>query len=451
MTSDRDPSEPNVTAIRPSRGPSAGLVLLLLIGAVVGAIAIAVVSAPEAAPGATAEARASGVPTPSSGAPSGGASPSGGSPAPSSAPSPAPEVRSTVIVLRGVSNPAGVLGDLMSCARASRVKGQAPPAIRGAAVDAVVASSGRDAGWVFVPPGVQAATMVWLGTDVVELAKAVGEQVVAIGTDGAVWLGGRTGASRWRPIETPAGRTAWAMTGDEVAGSGHCGIWLVPPLIPGQRSMTCLGIEVNACLGLPPLTEGQTSDLLLPGADLIVAVPPCADAHHCPTTPVTFVGVPRGWSGAPGALRAAVRTAATGRLSQIPVTRLPDYALDAIGLPALPLPTSRAAAPAADCAETITGPLHAAPWDSRVAWVGTQAVLWPYGTTVQFLPIAALVAPGAPAIPFGATAMVGDTVLLTGHIDRRIGRFAACGVELVAGADTPAVTPGPLDGRGTGS
>jgi hypothetical protein len=361
-------------------------------------------------------------------------------------------VRSTVIVLRGVGDPAGVLGELTGCAGTNRVRSQASPAVKGADVDAVVASSGRTSGWVFVPPGIQAATKVWLGTDVVELAKAVGEHVVAIGTDGAVWLGGRAGATRWRPIETPAGRTAWEMTGDEVAGRGHCGIWLVPPLIPGQRSMTCLGIEVNACLGLPPLTEGRTADILLPGADLIVAAAPCDNPHRCPITPVTFVSVPPDWSGAPGELRAAVPATATGRLSLIPSTLLPDFALEAIGLPALPLPTSRAATPPApDCAETITGPVRAAPWDPRVAWVGAQAVLWPYGTTVQFLRVPVLVVPGVPAVSFGATAVIGDTVLLTGHSDTRTGRFDACGMQLVPSVETPAATPGPLDGRGTGS
>ncbi|HEY4754236.1 MAG TPA: hypothetical protein VIH37_13195, partial [Candidatus Limnocylindrales bacterium] len=124
---------------------------------------------------------------------------------------------------------------------------------------------------------------------------------------------------------------------------------------------------------------------------------------------------------------------------------------DAIGLPSLPLPTSRTGTPAGDCTETITGPLHAAPWDPRVAWVGTQAVLWPNGTTVQFLHVPVLIVQGVPAVSFGATAIIGDTVLLTGHFDSRRGRFEACTMQFTPSTKSPAATPGPLDGRGTGS
>jgi hypothetical protein len=108
------------------------------------------------------------------------------------------------------------------------------------------------------------------------------------------------------------------------------------------------------------------------------------------------------------------------------------------------------------CAQQLRGPLHGAPWDPRVAWVGVQAVVWPTGTSAWFVPDAVVEVLGRTD---GVAARADDLVSLTGTLDDS-GRFNACTMRLASAADiggprtlgdVPAATPGPLAGRGTGS
>ncbi|MHB8958695.1 MAG: hypothetical protein ACYDAN_03600, partial [Candidatus Limnocylindrales bacterium] len=185
MTADRAPAGPPLAPVRGSaRGPSPGVVLLLVTAAVVAAIAVAVRSAPAPAP--SQQPRPSTLPVASPAASALGAPVA----SPSAVPSALPPAPGTVVVLRGVADPGGALGALAGCSPILRVTGQAVPAIKGSDVDATAVAEGRETGWIFVPPGIQAVTRVWLGDDVVELARAAGRPAVAVGTNGDVWLGG---------------------------------------------------------------------------------------------------------------------------------------------------------------------------------------------------------------------------------------------------------------------
>ena len=435
MPPDREPIGSPVTPLRgAARGPSAGLALLGVVAVLAMAIGVAVVSRPgPSAPPSPAAARPSppGAAAVSPSAP-GAPSPSGiaaatlGPASPPGASSP-PGAASAVVVLRGVADPVTALADLTGCRATVRSTGSPlVPPVRGAAVDAAAAAAGRDAGWLFVPPGPQASTKAWLGDDVVALALAVGQPVVAISPSGVVWLGGPAGATRWAPIATPAGRTAWVMANDEVAGTGPCDPWSPPGEVDGLRAVTCAGLDLPACLNLLPIARGVPGLIRL-GGDLVVTVPSCADSHRCFAPPLTLIGVPAGWSGSPGEIRAVTVDQTTNALAATPPDMLPSEALDALGRPSLPLPVGGESARGNDCRSTIAGPLRGAPWDPRVAWVGDTAVRWPTGTTVRFLPFAGLSAPGEPN---PMEAWLDETVIVTGSLDRSGTGFDACRVSL---------------------
>ncbi|HVN11320.1 MAG TPA: hypothetical protein VMT69_04450, partial [Kineosporiaceae bacterium] len=415
---------------RASRGPSAGLVLACIAVAVVGAVLLAVASSPAPAPAPTSPPVALGSPT---------ATPPNPAPPPTIRPSATPlDVTRTVTVLRGVADPAAALGGLTGCAHVRTTTGQLSATVQGGEVDATAAAAGRDAGWLFVPPGVQAATKVWLGDDVVGLALAAGEPVAAVGTDGSVWLGGPAGGTRWLPVATPAGRTAWVITADEIVGQGACEPWTVPDLVAGQRSLTCAGLGVPLCIGMVARLRSDTPDLLVEGADLVVVTPACAPG--CSSDPTIAVSVPVGWAGDRADLRAATPIPSSGSFTRLPSGILPAAVLDVLGRPALPLPTGGERARRNDCSETLAGTLSGAPWDPRVAWVGAERVVWPSGTVVRFLPSAVLSVPGAAA---ELTAGGGDRVVLTGSLDTAAGQFDACSVQpllaAAVGADGPDV------------
>lgn len=417
MTSEHEPGGAPVTALRgPSRGPSAGLALLVVVGVIAAAIAVALVSGPGPAPSSIALVN-----------PSASTAvkrhPVATLPVPVIAPAPA--ATGTVLVLRDVADPPGELAALTRCQRSVRTTGhQLLPAVHAAEVDAVAEAVGRvGGGWLFVPPGIQAATRVWLGDDVVALAQAVGETVVAVGTKGEVWLGGPAGATRWIPVATPHGRTAWVRGADEVVGAGRCGPWTVPSGVARLRSLTCAGVDASTCLDLLPLLNADTSGLLQPGGDLLVAVPPCTDSHRCFATPLTFIGTPAGWSGPLGEVRAVEADDYSGTLRPLDAGSLPDYALDALSRPSLPLPTGSEKAERNTCADSLTGELQGSPWDPRVAWVGDTAVVWPTGTVLRFLPLARLTTPGRPG---GAFAAQHDWVTLTGMTGSAGRSFDAC-------------------------
>ena len=418
MTADPEPSGTPVTVVRrSSRGPSAGLVLLVVVGAIAGAVGLALADDPGPAPAPVAVASAS--PTVASQRHPVATLPVPVIALPTPAIAPIPASAGTVLVLRDVADPAGTLAALTGCSGSARTTGQTPfPPIKGSDVDTIAADAGRGPGsWLFVPPGIQASTRVWLGDDLVALAEAVGQPVVAVGPKGEVWLGGPAGATRWYPIATPQGRTAWVLGADSVAGTGRCGPWTVPSEVAGLRSLTCAGMGAPTCLDLLPLINSDATGVLQPGGDLVLAVPPCLDSHRCFATPLTFVGLPAGWTGS----LSEIHTVGAGASS------LPAYTLDAMGRAALPLPTGGDKVPTNTCRETLTGQLHGAPWDPRVAWVGDTAVVWPTGTTLRFLPTAQLRVPGD---PYGTFATEGDQLTVTGSINPTSGAFNACRVGL---------------------
>lgn len=412
MSADREPAGSPITPLGGTpRGPSAGVALALVGAAVMAAIVIAVVSSPAPLP-----APSLALASPSAAAPS-------ASPLASLRPSPGIDApATTVIVLRGVADPAAALAGLAACAPLVRVHGQPSAAIKGADVDTAAASAGRDGGWLFVPPGIQAVTRVWLGDDVVELAQAAGRQLVAVGIRGDVWLGGKSGATLWRPVATPKGRTAWVMTNDEVTGGHGCGSWSVPESIAGQRSVDCSGIGVDACLRLASKVGVDVPELAFAGGDLGITGAQCRPRiFGCTAIPSVAVAIPRGWQGDAGAMRAATPISPDGVFTELLPAVVPQAALDSVALPALPLPVS--AAPATACSTTVTGQLRGSPWDSRVAWVGSDAVVWPAGTIVEFTPALSLTLPTADgSVRFAR----GAPVSLRGALDERTKAFVAC-------------------------
>ena len=444
MTADREPQGSPVTAVRrTSRGPSAGLALIVVVAAVTLAIAIAVLSGTAPLPAPPPIAVASTAPS--------------AAPAPlrTTQPTASPQVANTILVLRGEADPAGALLALTGCPTGTRSIGYPlTPGIKGSDVDAVAAAAGRNTGWLFVPPGIQASTRVWLGTDLADLALAVGQQVAAVSPRGEVWLGGPSGASRWYPIATPKGLTAWVMGTDEVVGGGVCSPWTVPQKIGGQRSLSCSGVGEPACLQEFLEARSAVADLVFGRGDVVVSEACTAATRPC-TGRVTVVAAPAGWSGSMSDLRAAERSASGAAFQPVDARVLEDPPLDALSRPALPLPTGGEKLGNNTCAETLAGQLHASPWDPRVAWAGDMTVVWPTGTRARFLPRVWLNTLGSGS---AEQAVLDDPVVVTGILDDTGLAFDACSWTLgsagigASGAmgDVPAVTPGPLAGRGTG-
>jgi hypothetical protein len=447
MTADREPQGSPVTAVRrTSRGPSAGLALIVVGAAVTAGIAVALLSGPTPKPAPAPVALVSAAP---SGAPT-------GLPSASPTASPAGHAASTILVLRGEADPAGALLALTGCPTGMRSIGYPlTPGIKGADVDAVAAAAGRTTGWLFVPPGIQASSRVWLGQDLVELARAVGQPVVAASPKGEVWLGGRSGATRWVPVPTPLGRTAWVMATEEFAATGSCGPWPVPTLIDGQRSVTCADLGAPACFKALAGARSDIPGLEYAGGDVAVTVARCAQrALGCADPPVVAIATPDGWPSSTAELRAATRASATRAFALTDQNLLPDSPLDVLARPGLPLPAANAPPSTNACLETIDGMLLGSPWDPRVAWVQAHEVVWPKGTSVWFVPDIVVEVIGKTD---GTTAYEFDHVKLTGRLGAD-GRFDACTMTLGSASapassgvgEVPAGTPGPPGGRGTG-
>ena len=446
MTADREPQGSPVTAVRrTSRGPSAGLALIVVVAAVTLAIAIAVLSGTAPLPAPPPIAVASTAPS--------------AAPAPlrTTQPTASPQVANTILVLRGEADPAGALLALTGCPTGTRSIGYPlTPGIKGSDVDAIAAAAGRNTGWLFVPPGIQASSRVWLGQDLVELGRAVGQPVVAASRTGEVWLGGRSGATRWVPVATPLGRTAWVMATEEFAATGSCGPWPVPTLIDGQRSVTCADLGAPACLEALARVRSDIPGFEYAGGDVAVTVARCAQrALGCTDPPVVAIATPAGWPSTTAELRAATRAPASRTFALTDQNLLPDSPLDVLARAALPLPAAIASPATNACTETIEGMLLGSPWDPRVAWVQAEEVVWPQGTSAWFVPDIVVEVIGKTD---GTTAHEFDHVQLTGRRGAD-GRFDACTMTLGSASaqtssgvgEVPAVTPGPPAGRGTGS
>jgi hypothetical protein len=427
VTPSREPGGSPVTSVRrSSRGPSALVVVVAVVAVLAVAVGLAVVSGPAPSPSSAAVASVPPSAVPPTGTPSESASPLA---------TPVPPPVRTVLVLRGVRGPAGALGALTGCAQLRRATGQPSAVIQGSAVDAAADASARSDGWLFVPPGIQGTTKAWLGDDVVALALAAGAPAVAVGVDGAVWLGGPAGATRWQPVATPAGRTAWTMTNDEISGRGRCGTWTVPTLIDGRRSVSCAGLPVPACLRDAETVAGQMPAASL-APDLVVVGDVCSGACRQPVAMAASLGDRAAGPVGIVGLALVVGGAAT---SVPPSDPIPEPMLDAIARPALPLPVGGEKAKGNACDETLVGELGGAAWDPEVAWVSSIPVIWPTGTAVRFTPSLEMRYPGG-----AASALAGDSVRLTGSLDVKRAVFNACAVAIAGRpSSAPSISPAP--------
>jgi hypothetical protein len=426
MTADREPTGSPITAVHHSaRGPSAGFALVVVVASVTAAIAVAVLSAPAPQPAPSLVALLSTSTSPSA------------LPRATSQPTPPTgQAASTILVLRGEANPLGAFMALTGCVAGERVTGYPlTPGIKGADVDSVAAAAGRDTGWLFVPPGIQASSRVWLGQDLVELARAVGQPVVSVNRSGEVWLGGRSGATRWVPVATPKGRTAWVMAHEAFAATGICGPWTVPTRIGGQRSVTCSGLGAPDCLAALGRVGADIPGFEYADGDVVVTAARCTQGGApCTDPPVVAMATPAGWPSSTTAVRAATQASTSAAFALTDQNLLPDSPLDVLARPAMPLPVAHAP-PAPDaCRETIEGMLLGSPWDPRVAWVQAQEVVWPQGAAAWFVPDIVVEVIGKAD---STTAHEFDHVRLTGRLGDD-GRFTACTMTLgSAGAPAP--------------
>lgn len=114
-------------------------------------------------------------------------------------------------------------GGWSSCAWARYSVVEAPSGDR---VDAAAVAAGVDEGWVN-PEG----ALVWLGRDPVDLGRAVGARLVAVGEadGGAAWVlldvRGAPYGQQVRRIDTPAGRVAWLPTANATGPSCATSRW----------------------------------------------------------------------------------------------------------------------------------------------------------------------------------------------------------------------------------
>ncbi|OGO54543.1 MAG: hypothetical protein A2V85_10955 [Chloroflexi bacterium RBG_16_72_14] len=151
----------------------------------------------------------------------------------------------------------------------------------------------------------------------------------------------------------------------------------------------------------------------------------CGPNQRCAAgATVDIAAVPAGWTGLDD-----VRAFEVGDpllmfvVRETTADRLPAHVLALVGRPSLRLPTF-ATAPTVCLDARLGGTLHGSPWDERVAWIGTTAVRWPFGTTARFVPDLELVSPNGAVI-----AREGDSMVLGGGLTTEDGTFGACSVN----------------------
>ena len=309
--------------------------------------------------------------------------------------------------------------------------------IPGAAIDRAAVDAGIVSGPLPVDgvgPGTE-PVVVFLGDDVVDLARWAGVPVVALDGRPLAWLADETRADEWLPILTPAGRTAWMQTGAAAWPDGGC----EPPpdataAIDGVRSLTCW-TDRDRCLEAVEIARAGAPDAFTPSTEVAAGLGPgCPPTARCgwtgPNDPVHVTTAPAGWAAAD-----KVRVFGTGLRSLSGTSRevaAPDvtpwmHALASRPGAALPVPDPvDVPAPGTACTgEERRGVLRGSSWDLRVAWIGTADITWPVGTAAVFVPELRLLGPDGEVV-----AGAGDEVRLTGVVGGvEGGRFAACAVE----------------------
>ncbi|HEY3334514.1 MAG TPA: hypothetical protein VGK16_04685 [Candidatus Limnocylindrales bacterium] len=346
--------------------------------------------------------------TPAPGSPVGGAA--------TPTPSQSTGVGSPIEILRGIPNASALLAQRlgwMGCRMATLEP--YPLDVPGDLVDQVVASLGVESGPIGLTlDGATQPTLVFIGTDIVELARL--EQVPVVAVDGrpVIWMADETRAREWRASITPAGRTFWVATGAAAWPDGGC----VPPPdatpgITGFRSLTCW-TDRDRCLKAIEAARTFAPEAFGPAADVAAGLAStCPAGVACPWTgpddPVTVTVAPDHWR-ALGELR--LFTTGLRRLSGVAVEHAADAAspetLALASRPSIALPESTAVT--GTCGPgSLRGALHASPWDPRIAWVGQTPVTWPAGSLALFVPDLRLFAPDGTLV--GGP---GDEVLLAG-------------------------------------
>ena len=142
--------------------------------------------------------------------------------------------------------------------------------IPGAAIDRAAVDAGIDAGPLPIDgigPGTE-PIVVFLGDDVVDLARWAGVPVVALDGRPLAWLADETRADEWLPILTPAGRTAWMQTGAAAWPDGGCDPPpdATPP-IDGVRSITCW-TDRDRCLEAVEIARAIAPDAFTPSTEV---------------------------------------------------------------------------------------------------------------------------------------------------------------------------------------
>ena len=309
--------------------------------------------------------------------------------------------------------------------------------VPGSAIDRAAVDARLDAGPLPIDdigPGTE-PIVVFLGDDVVDLARWAGTSVVALDGRPLAWLADETRADEWLPILTPAGRTAWMQTGAAAWPDGGCAPPpdATPP-IDGVRSITCW-TDRDRCLEAVEIARAIAPGAFTPATEVAAGLGPgCPPTARCawtgPNDPVFVTAAPAGWAAAD-----MVRVFGTGiRLlsgtsREVAAADVAPWMLSLASRPggALPVPDPvDEPAPGTACAgEELRGILRGSPWDPRVAWVGTADITWPPGSAAVFVPELRLLGRDGELV-----AGAGDEVRLTGAVGGvEGGRFLACAVH----------------------
>ena len=272
----------------------------------------------------------------------------GEAPSPSLGPAPA-DATVPVELLRGIPNASALLAQRLGwidCRMATLEP--YPVEVPGALIDSVAEGLGVEAGMLQVT--VEGATQpvpVYVGTDIVELARIEQMPVVAVDGRPVIWLADETITREWRSMITPQGRTAWVATGAAAWPDGGC----APPPdaapgITGFRSLTCW-TDRDRCLEAIEVARTLAPDAFGPAVDVAAGLggPTCPALARCPWTgpndPVLVTVTPSFWTDTN-----EVRVFSTGmrRLSavasELPVDTVGDRTLALASLPSITLPVA---------------------------------------------------------------------------------------------------------------
>ena len=355
----------------------------------------------------------------------------GGAPSPSLGPAPG-DATVPVELLRGIPNDSALLAERLGwidCRMATLEPHplEIPPGV----IDTVADGLGVESGMLrLTVPGSTQPVPVFLGADIVELARIEQAPVAALDGRPVVWLADETIAREWRSLSTPAGRTAWIATGAAAWPDGGC----QPPPdaapgILGFRSLTCW-TDRDRCLEAIEQAREYSPDAFGPATDVAAGLGPgCPALTRCPwdgpNQPVLVTAAPADWSTIDDlrVFSMALRQLA-GAGGELPVDGLSPETLAVASRPALALPVAQSAVDA--CAGAARrGVLDGNRWDPWVAWIDRVAVTWPAGTTALFTPTLRLYGPDGAYL--GGP---GDELLLLG---------AGATADATAGVDACAV------------